>query len=114
MDQKEKLDIFRKLRSSADAKKDFDLLRSKNPTLDRLERYERNPERYADEILYALLDCCTADMIVGNRNEDGKSVPPLKRASSNHSTKDITNKEQKSASEDSKKKRSPRKRNTPR
>lgn len=114
MDQKEKLDIFRKLRSSADAKKDFDLLRSKNPTLDRLERYERNPERYADEILYALLDCCTADMIVGNRNEDGKSVPPPKRASSNHSTKDITNKEQKSVSEDSKKKRSPRKRNTPR
>jgi hypothetical protein len=53
-------------------------------------------------------------MIVGNRNEDGKIVPLPKRASSNHSTKDITNKEQKSASEDSKKKRSPRKRNTPR
>lgn len=74
MDSKEKLDNFRKLRNSADAIKDIALLKSKNPTLDRLNRYERNPMRYADEILYDLLDCCSADKIVSNRKGDKKET----------------------------------------
>lgn len=74
MDSKEKLDNFRKLRNSADALKDIALLKSKNPTLDRLNRYERNPSRYADEILYDLLDCCSADKIVSNRKDDKKET----------------------------------------
>lgn len=72
MDSKEKLDNFRKLRNSADAFKDIALLKSKNPTLDRLNRYERNPSRYADEILYDLLDCCSSDKIVKNRKGEKK------------------------------------------
>lgn len=83
MDSKEKLDNFRKLRNSADALKDIALLKSKNPTLDRLNRYERNPSRYADEILYDLLDCCPADKIINNRKGDKKE--PAKPKSGNKS-----------------------------
>lgn len=83
MDSKEKLDNFRKLRKSADALKDIALLKSKNPTLDRLNRYERNPMRYADEILYDLLDCCSADKIVNNRKGDKKETATPKGGNKN-------------------------------
>lgn len=78
MDSKQKLDNFRKLRNPAHALKDLALLKSKNPTLDRLVRYSRNPLRYADDILYDLLDCCTADKVVSNRNADKKAAATAK------------------------------------
>ena len=92
MDSKEKLDNFRKLRNSADALKDIALLKSKNPTLDRLNRYERNPSRYADEILYDLLDCCSADKIVSNRKDDKKETDKPKSGNKNGSKSKGNNK----------------------
>lgn len=83
MGNKEKLDNFRKLRDSAEALKDVALLKSKNPSLDRLNRYERNPPRYADEILYDLLDCCSADKIASNRKGDKKEPAELENGDKN-------------------------------
>lgn len=78
MGSKQKLDNFRKLRNPAHAIKDLALLKSKNPTLDRLVRYSRNPLRYADDILYDLLDCCSADKVVSNRYPEKKAAAKTK------------------------------------
>lgn len=83
MDSKQKLDSFRKLRNPAQAIKDLALLKSTNPTLDRLVRYSRNPLRYADEILYDLLDCCSAEKVVSNRY-------PVKKGAAKTNTKKDT------------------------
>ena len=63
----DKIRHFNALRKPSAARKDFELLKKNNPSLSRLARYERNPERYADDILYDLLDCCTAEDIKVNR-----------------------------------------------
>ena len=63
----DKIRHFNELRKPSAARKDFELLKKNNPSLSRLARYERNPERYADDILYDLLDCCTAEDIKANR-----------------------------------------------
>lgn len=62
-----KIGHFNRLRSPSGAQKDLQLLKKKNPSHPRLARYARNPERYADNILYDLLDCCTAEEIIKNR-----------------------------------------------
>ena len=45
----------------------FSLLDDENPRHPKLTRFARDPQRYADEILYALLDICDADEIEDNR-----------------------------------------------
>lgn len=66
---KEKIGHFSKLRNSSVAQKDLQLLKERNPSLSRIDRYRRNPQRYADDILYDLLDCCQASEIIANRGE---------------------------------------------
>lgn len=63
----DKIRHFNTLRKPSAAQKDFELLKKNNPSLSRLARYGRNPERYADDILYDLLDCSTAEDIEANR-----------------------------------------------
>lgn len=94
MDNKEKLHNFRRLSNAVHAAKDLELLKSKNPTLSRLPRYGRNPERYADEILYDLLDCCTASDIEKARGVVKKAAPKtqVKPKTSGKSTKGKTTK----------------------
>lgn len=87
MDNKLKLDSFRKLRNPAHALEDLALLKNKNPTLDRLVRYSRNPLRYADDILYDLLDCCSADKVVSNRYPEKKAAAKTKAKKNAKATK---------------------------
>ena len=63
----EKIGHFNRLRRPSAAQKDLQLLKEKNPSHPRLSMYGRNPERYADNILYDLLDCCMAEEIIKNR-----------------------------------------------
>ena len=73
----DKIRHFNTLRNPSAAQKDFELLKKNNPSLSRLARYGRNPMRYADDILYDLLDCSTAEDIEANR---GKSTDNAKRS----------------------------------
>lgn len=76
----DKIKHFNKLRNPSAAQKDFQLLKKSNPSISRLARYERNPERYADDILYDLLDSCTADKIAKNRGDKTANTATSKPA----------------------------------
>ena len=65
--RREKLQLFNQLRGEEYAKADLSLLDDENPRHPKLTRFARDPQRYADEILYALLDICDADEIEDNR-----------------------------------------------
>jgi len=80
----DKIRHFNALRKPSAARKDFELLKKNTPSLSRLARYERNPERYADDILYDLLDCCTAEDIKANR---GNSTDDTKKTAAKDNTK---------------------------
>jgi len=67
MESKLKINYFNELRSKESAHKDVSLLQECNPRHPDLPRYLRNPERYSDEILWALLNECDVDDIVSNR-----------------------------------------------
>ena len=65
--RREKLQLFNQLRGEEHAQADLSLLDDENPRHPKLTRFARDPQRYADEILYALLDICDADEIEDNR-----------------------------------------------
>ena len=62
--RREKLQLFNKLRGAGHAEADLALLEDVNPRHPKLTRFARDPKRYADEILYALLDECDEGDIV--------------------------------------------------
>ena len=65
--RREKLQLFNKLRGTVHAEADLALLEDVNPRYPKLTRFARDPKRYADEILYALLDECDEEDIVDYR-----------------------------------------------
>ena len=65
--RREKLQLFNKLRGADHAEADLDLLEDVNPRNPKLTRFARDPKRYADEILYAILDECDEEDIVDHR-----------------------------------------------
>lgn len=65
--RREKLQLFNKLRGTVHAEADLALLEDANPRHPKLTRFARDPKRYADEILYALLDECDEGDIVDHR-----------------------------------------------
>ena len=65
--RREKLQFFNKLRGAGHAEADLALLEDVNPRHPKLTRFARDPKRYADEILYALLDECDEGDIVDHR-----------------------------------------------
>lgn len=65
--RREKLQLFNKLRGTGHAEADLALLEEVNPRHPKLTRFSRDPKRYADEILYALLDECDEGDIVDHR-----------------------------------------------
>ena len=79
--RREKLQLFNKLRGADHAEADLDLLEDVNHRHPKLTRFSRDPKRYADEILYALLDECDEADIVDHRvyfenlNEDIDDTP---------------------------------------
>ena len=64
---KEKLHYFQRLHNSDVAEHDLALLSKKQES--NIDKYSRSPRRYADEILYALLDIFPVSIIVKNRRE---------------------------------------------
>lgn len=65
--RREKLQLFNKLRGAGHAEADLAFLEDVNPRHPKLTRFARDPKRYADEILYALLDECDEGDIVDHR-----------------------------------------------
>lgn len=65
--RREKLQLFNKLRGAGHAEADLAFLKDVNPRHPKLTRFARDPKRYADEILYALLDECDEGDIVDHR-----------------------------------------------
>lgn len=65
--RREKLQLFNKLRGAGHAEADLALLEDVNPRHPKITRFARDPKRYADEILYALLDECDEGDIVDHR-----------------------------------------------
>ena len=65
--RREKLQLFNKLRGAGHAEADLSLLEDANPRHPKLTRFARDPKRYSDEILYALLDECDEGDIVDHR-----------------------------------------------
>ena len=65
--RREKLQLFNKLRGAVHAEADLALLEDVNSRHSKLTRFARDPKRYADEILYALLDECNEGDIVDHR-----------------------------------------------
>ena len=61
------MQLFNKLRGAGHAEADLALLEDVNPRHPKLTRFARDPKRYADEILYALLDECDEGDIVDYR-----------------------------------------------
>lgn len=70
---KEKTKYFNELRNPAAAEVDLRLLRASAPAHPKLKMFARNPQRYADDILYTLLDLKSKDTIRLNRRESEKA-----------------------------------------
>lgn len=85
--RRKKLQLFNQLRGEEHAKADLSLLDDENPRHPKLTRFARDPQRYADEILYALLDICDADEIEDNR----KFIKGMEDASSETLTDGVEN-----------------------
>lgn len=97
INRREKLQLFNKLRGENHAQADLSLLEDEQPRHPKLARFSRDPKRYSDEILYALLDFCGEEEIADNReyyentddsssNTSTKSGQELLSGSSNTST----------------------------
>lgn len=67
INRREKLQLFNKLRGENHAQADLSLLEDEQPRHPKLARFSRDPKRYSDEILYALLDFCDEEEIADNR-----------------------------------------------
>lgn len=67
INRREKLQLFNKLRGENHAQADLSLLEDEQPRHPKLARFSRDPKRYSDEILYALLDFCDEEEITDNR-----------------------------------------------
>lgn len=72
---KEKTKYFNELRNPAAAEADLRLLRASAPAHPKLKMFARNPQRYADDILYTLLDIKSKTDIRLNRREYEPEVP---------------------------------------
>ena len=70
---KEKNKYFNELRNSAAAEADLSLLQLAAPAHPKLKMFARNPQRYANDILYTLLDFKPKDEIRLNRRECEKA-----------------------------------------
>lgn len=55
------------MRAEQHALADLALLEQKAPALPQLRKFKLLPVRYADEILYALLDVCSREQVVSHR-----------------------------------------------
>lgn len=64
---KEKLHYFQRLQNSEASEHDLALLSKKTDA--NIDKYTRSPRRYADDILYALLELFPVSIIVRNRRE---------------------------------------------
>ena len=73
---KEKQKHYAELRNPDTAEQDLELLRKKQPELSTLSMFSRNPKRYADDILYALLDVAERDEIHNNRRTVEQTPDP--------------------------------------
>ena len=73
---KEKQKHYTELRNPDAAEQDLELLRKKQPELSTLSMFSRNPKRYADDILYALLDVAERDEIRNNRRTVEQTPDP--------------------------------------
>lgn len=71
---KEKKLHYNRLQNQSAALADLKLLRSINPDAPVLPAWERSPERFANKILYLLLDYATAEQIRKNRRNPVSSV----------------------------------------
>lgn len=99
INRREKLQLFNKLRGENHAQADLSLLEDEQPRHPKLARFSRDPKRYSDEILYALLDFCDEEEITDNReyyentddsssNTSTESEQELLGGSSNTSTEE--------------------------
>ena len=70
---KEKQKHFSELQNPDAASLDLKLLTQKTPSHPLLRKFSRNPQRYANEILYQLLDVAERDEIRNNRRPVSKS-----------------------------------------
>lgn len=70
--RREKISHYNTLRGGNHADADFRLLAKKSPSHPILTRAARNPKRYEDDILYALLDVCDAEEILKARQAKNK------------------------------------------
>lgn len=70
---KEKTKYFNELRNTAVAEADLSLLQETAPAHPKLKMFARNPQRYADDILYTLLDLKSKEAIRINRREIEKA-----------------------------------------
>lgn len=70
---KEKTKYFNELRNTAAAEADLSLLQATAPAHPKLKMFARNPQRYADDILYTLLDLKSKEAIRINRREIEKA-----------------------------------------
>ena len=77
---KEKQNHFQALRAAQHAVADLALLEQKAPALPQLRKFKLLPVRYADEILYALLDVCPREQIVSHRREVAAKDTPTPEA----------------------------------
>ncbi|MBC5612858.1 hypothetical protein [Bacteroides hominis] len=85
---KEKQKHYTELRNPDAAEQDLELLRKKQPELQALDMYARNPIRYADDILYALLDISERDEIRNNRRGiEKKQLPKIEKKKANQAPK---------------------------
>lgn len=106
--RREKIEHFDRLKGGEYAADDVKLLEQKMPSHPKLYRLKQFPQRYAHDILYALLDVCSAEEIEKNRKpaaggsskastkKDGSSKASTKKASSgkkNTSSKALTKNE---------------------
>ena len=65
--RREKIEHFDRLKGGEYAADDVKLLEQKMPSHPKLYRLKQFPQRYAHDILYALLDVCSAEEIEKNR-----------------------------------------------
>lgn len=105
--RREKLQLFNKLRGTGHAEADLALLEEVNPRHPKLTRFARDPKRYADEILYALLDECDEGDIIDHRiyfeklNENIDDTSAKEKQGPDNDSSDTSAKEKQGSDDDS-------------
>ena len=105
--RREKLQLFNKLRGTGHAEADLALLEEVNPRHPKLTRFARDPKRYADEILYALLDECDEGDIIDHRiyfeklNENIDDTSAKEKQGPDNDSSDTSAKEKQGPDDDS-------------